>query len=166
MQRDEHAAEIVVARRREPGPEADQHLRVVIERIADQPALERIERRLRVAAERVMRADHQAAEAFLRHAASRGVLQRADVDDGVRRQGRWRPARSDRERNACPHGGDLEIVDQRIERAMAERCVSNAGIAPVGKGDVEAAPKGDVHLAFAFRHEAPGDASDEVQSAR
>ena len=43
---------------------------------------------------------------------------------------------------------------------------SDAGVAPVGKGEIEAAPKGGAYLAFSFRNEAAGDASFEVQSAR
>src|SRR5262249_48822970 len=47
-QREQHAAEIVIARRREPRAEADQALGFSLERVARHPALERLERRLRV----------------------------------------------------------------------------------------------------------------------
>src|SRR6266850_2713771 len=68
MERDEHAAQVVVAGGRKSGPEADQHLRFLLERVADEPALDGVQSRLRVAAQRIVRADHQAAESLARHA--------------------------------------------------------------------------------------------------
>src|SRR3954462_10223459 len=61
-QRDQHAAEVVVAGGRTPRAEADQRLRLVLERVADEPALDGLELGLRMAAERVARIQDQAAK--------------------------------------------------------------------------------------------------------
>src|SRR5919201_1974477 len=91
MERDQHAAEIVVAGGRQPRTEANEALRSLIERVADEPALDRIERRLRVAAQRIVLVHHEAAEPFARHAAARRGLQRSHVRLYARRKRRGFP---------------------------------------------------------------------------
>jgi hypothetical protein len=68
-QREQYAAKVIVARRSQPGAEADELRRLVAERVAREPAVERFERGLRVHAERVVHAEDQAAQPLLGHMA-------------------------------------------------------------------------------------------------
>ena len=129
-QRDQHAAEIVVARRRQSRPEADELRRLVAERIAGEPAVDRLERRLRMHAERVVHAEDHAAQALVRHVAIEAGAQRFQVAAApcraaaaAPRIGRfpWKPPPQ------LP-GRRLECGDQRVQRAAAERGVADAGV--------------------------------------